>query len=548
MADNAQDVEEVHNITFEAKPDPIPPQADPASPQYDPEYARAYREQLDANTTQALTAARGRLSKLAVDMAKQQGFTPAQILELQATAASIRQELQTFLDSEMFRAIKESVAAVRGFVEEYRPEIEAMAEYTAELQHFAPFLQKELDAMQDDPRYADLTIEELFDNGIDEDGNETDSIFGQAIARARKRQEEFERQAQTVETVEQAQRELALIQSINPQYYVMPNNKLTNALQSGVDLGDNAGKVIGAGEFNLPILPANKKREEITAYTMVEYTGSVAIPGTITEYERVIMNSICSLFDEAKRQKIPPVFTVDMVYRAMPGSSDKPSKAQREEITKVIDKFRKTHAVVDATQEMRERGIIGPEEVYTIDDMLLSATRHRKKTKTGGKWTECYQLRAEPLLLSYSRATKEIISVPAAMLEIKETKKGIVQPEAITMSADRQAMANYLLRRIEVMKKDHEKAAAAFRQYKERRRRDDTLPEKSQSDFFKQSRTILYDTLFKETGQSGSSREMQRRNRDFACQCLEYWKAKKHIKDYKNQTKGRSITGIIIYL
>ena len=63
-----------------------------------------------------------------------------------------------------------------------------------------------------------------------------------------------------------------------------------------------------------------------------------------------------------------------------------------------------------------------------------------------------------------------------------------------------------------------------------------------------QSNAILFDTLFTETGQQTDNREINRRNREFCFDVLDYWKATGYIKDYTRQQKGRSITGIEIIL
>ncbi len=60
--------------------------------------------------------------------------------------------------------------------------------------------------------------------------------------------------------------------------------------------------------------------------------------------------------------------------------------------------------------------------------------------------------------------------------------------------------------------------------------------------------TILFDTLFKETGQDTANKVETKRNREFCFEVLDYWKATGHIADYEKQTKGRSITGVKIIL
>ena len=76
--------------------------------------------------------------------------------------------------------------------------------------------------------------------------------------------------------------------------------------------------------------------------------------------------------------------------------------------------------------------------------------------------------------------------------------------------------------------------------------KDPTLEEKPLAAFRKQSDTILFATLFKETGTETTNRDRIMDNRNFCFDVLDYWKATGYIKGYKQQTKGRSITGVDI--
>jgi GH24 family phage-related lysozyme (muramidase) len=114
------------------------------------------------------------------------------------------------------------------------------------------------------------------------------------------------------------------------------------------------------------------------------------------------------------------------------------------------------------------------------------------------------------------------------------------------MNAERQAMTGYMMRRISVMKHDKEEAKEALRRYNRKRAKDKTLEEKPLEAFRTQSDTILFDSVFTAVGNESTSRELNRRNRQFCCQALDYWKAAGYIKGYCQQKKGRSITGVTI--
>lgn len=495
-----------------------------------------------------------------------QSLTEAMKANMQDTMQAAYEALAGFADflqSETYTAIKESVRQVSTFIEEHSTQLEAVAAAAEETEQLYPFLQLEIDelnakaAATGEPVTLDDVLSLMEINGepiTDVNGEPVNNPFIALIERAKERKADYEAAQELTATVEQLEAELPILQAIVPAKHTMPNNALMNALQTGQkhDDGREPTPIINAGEFDLPVVRENTKlrRKEITAYTMVscdDNNGELQfIGGKMTEYERQVSDAVISLYIEAKEQGLQPVFTTDMIFRAMPGGGDKASAQQKGAITKAIDKMRRLKVVVDATAELRQRGIIGKDKTFTLDDYYLSAAKAEYKVKNGGQIVAAYKLHAEPLILRYSRQTKQLITVNAKFLEIKKVKHGTVSSEIVTMNANRQAMTGYMLRRIAVMKKDIETAREALRAYNNRRKKDPTLEEKPLAAFRKQSDTILFATLFKETGTETTNRDRIMDNRNFCFDVLDYWKATGYIKGYKQQTKGRSITGVDI--
>jgi hypothetical protein len=330
----------------------------------------------------------------------------------------------------------------------------------------------------------------------------------------------IERENPTPETAESIAAKLPLVQGVRPTAHTMPNNALMNVLQQK--------PAINAGAFDMVVSNPKGRRREITAYTMISFdpgeTNIKITDAKLTEYERQVSDAIVSLWIEAIKEKLPPVFTPDMIYRSMPGGSDKASPQQKGAITKAIEKFRRLHITVDATEEMRKRGIIPGNATYKIDNFYLSATHAEYKVKNGGQTVNAYRLDAEPIILTYCRLTSQLLTVPAKYIEIQKVKKGRASGELVTMTADRQAMTGYMLRRIAVMKHDKRNKVQ------------------------QQSNVILFDTLFAETGTKTDNRKQTMINRNFCFNVLDYWKATGFIAGYQQQQKGRTVTGIIISL
>ena len=142
--------------------------------------------------------------------------------------------------------------------------------------------------------------------------------------------------------------------------------------------------------------------------------------------------------------------------------------------------------------------------------------------------------------------TGQLLTVQAKYLEIRKIKGGKVSPELIPATAGRQAMAGYMLRRIAVMRHDEEAARDALRQHEKRRKKEKDLEEKPLAAFRKQSRVILFETVFAEAGTATADRKQAGLNRTYCYEVLEYWQATGLIKGYAEQRKGKKITGVSV--
>lgn len=332
---------------------------------------------------------------------------------------------------------------------------------------------------------------------------------------------------------------------LNPQAHIMPNNALMNAMQQS--------GAFNAGELALPVIPAKGRQKEITAYTIIDYepgeTGITITDPKLTEYERNVSNAIISLWVEAEKLEVEPVFTTDTIYRAMPGGGETASPQQKGAITKAFEKFRRIHMTIDATEELRKRGAIKGSDTFKLDDYYFNVRRARRTSKHSGQSVTAYQMIGKPVILQYAEMTGQILSVPAKHLTIRKIdKSGRISTELVTMNADRQAITGYMMRRIAVMKHDLDAARDRLKSYERKRKQnpEQELPAKPLAAFRQQSSTILFESLFAQVGISTTDRKQLMLYRNFCYDVLEYWKATGFIKGYAEQSKGRKITGIII--
>lgn len=312
---------------------------------------------------------------------------------------------------------------------------------------------------------------------------------------------------------------LLQISGANPKNHVMPNNALMNKLV--------ADRIINQGAFDL-VVAHEGKPSEITAYTMVQYDGAPGITAegglSLTEYERQVSDAIITLWLNAVEKKEPTIFTIGMIFRAMPGGSDKPSAEQANAIVKAIEKFRRLRITVDATTEARKRGTVGDTGTFQVNDNYFQIRECQTRMKRGGQVVTAYMVTVEPIMLTYCKMTNQVLTVPAKYLEIKKVKNGKASTELLAMSMPRQSMTGYILRRIEVMKRD-------------RKAKDS-----------KQRPVILFDSLFKNAGLAEQTKQRAADNRKFVYKLLDFQTVIGNIKGYEKQTEGQSITGVKIHL
>ena len=428
-----------------------------------------------------------------------------------------------------------------------------LAETMQQLAEAGPTLQPYIDRIYDaDPeRWKHASIPELYAaaaKAAREDGQEVPPLWfeteGEQLAMqldlpgepaASKEKGKSITPAELLETIK-------TVQAIDPAAHVMPNNALMNALTQK--------PAINAGAFDLVVANEQARRKEITNYTIVNYdpgdSGITITDPKLSEYERQVSDAVISLWAEAKRQNMPPVFTVDMIYQSMPGGGERPQPAQRAAITRTIEKLRRLHIYMDATEEMKKRSKIGAGATFTMDSFYFQVDRAEYKARNSRQSVTAYKMESAPIMLTYSQMTGQLLTVQARYLDIRKVKAGLISPEVIPATAGRQAMAGYMLRRIAVMRHDEEAARDALRQHEKRRKKETDLEAKPLAAFRKQSRVILFDTIFAEAGTVTTDRKQAGLNRAYCYEVLEYWQAAGLIKGYAEQRKGKKITGFSV--
>lgn len=482
-----------------------------------PEAMRRTRESLDS-TIKAISATISNAMQFNADVLKP-------TFDAMRRAA---QAVASFYTSETYKTLQKTFSDFAEWMQGVSAQFSAadllfVADFGEDIEDLLPLIQEELEAVEQENGGEEISFTEFMRNTDPETGEPIKSIFERCLDRAKERKE-------TAEAATRLAADLPRLQSVIPTKHTMPNNYLANELQHG--------GIIDAGRLNLPVLGDGKQArrggELITTAVIATYQPGegVTIKGNFTEYDRQVQDAICSLWEYGD---IDHTFTPAMVYRAMTNGKDTaaPSPQQIGAVTRSIEKQRHIFVQVDASAEFEKRGITdanGKPIRFKVDDYLLSLKG--LEVTAGGKTVKGYYIKEAPLLLTYSRMTKQLLTVKSDLLDIRRIdSKGCIC-ESVSNTESRITIKGYLLRRIEILKYDIARAKDNCRKYRNRRKKDPTLPEKQPADFMQQSNRVLFETIFAETGQTSTNREIQRRNRDYAMQCLDYWKATEHIKGY----------------
>ena len=304
-----------------------------------------------------------------------------------------------------------------------------------------------------------------------------------------------------IELADEVRAALPQLSSIIPQKHVMPNNKLANSLTKDI---------IDAGAIDLVV--SGRGKTEITTRCILSYEGdNVKLSGRqpCTEYDRNVADAVTSLFLYGDPSHI---ITPATVYRAMIHSTgtETPSPQTLGAVTRSLDKGRFVRVQIDCTQELLRRNASLNGEQITggkVDTYLLPL--EKIEVMAGGKKVTAYKIIKTPVLYDYARLTKQVLTVPAKLLDVPNASN----------TEQRISIKGYLLRRITVMKG---KTA--------------------------QSNRILFEKIWDAAGKPDPSPKEAQRIREYTFTVLDYWKKERYIKGYKAIKEGKTYTAVEIQL
>lgn len=325
-----------------------------------------------------------------------------------------------------------------------------------------------------------------------------------------------------------AQEIIEHLTSVLPEKYVVPNNKLANTMTRGI---------IDIGRITLEESRRGAKKLVETTCILTYEGDNVHLSGRqpFTEYDRNVYNAVSSLYVYGDQSH---VVTPAMVYRAMTGltDSEKPTAGQLAAVTRSLDKMRFIRARIDCTEELKARRItLNSKQINggEIDTYLLTADAI--KVQAGGQTVRAYRIIKTPILYEYAAAVKQVLTLPASVLDVKEISEVTVDgAKKLTIGArlpnteSRILIKGYLIRRIEGMKGKNGLNNPVIALY----------------DYQRDGET--HQGLYSIAGKPDAKDLEAKRIRTDVEKMLAYWAATGYIKSFEAQTQRRKITGYII--
>lgn len=310
-----------------------------------------------------------------------------------------------------------------------------------------------------------------------------------------------------------------ILQSLTPKNYKIPNDKLMNALQTSQIINDPTDLIVS-------------NKGDITAYVFATYndeeTGIKLINNNLTQYQTDVSNAVVTIWKQTQEEKKPAVFTIDMIYKYMPGGGERPSDKARAEIKKSLDILSNLKIELDATEEMQKRGKINYGDKFTIEENYFNLRKATYKIKNGGQEVEAYQILSTPLIWTYAEMTNQILTIQRKYLTITKVKNGKITNEVIQMNEARQSITSCILKRIELIKHD---------------RKNKT---KTQSDIIRLD--YIYRMANIEYLNKPEKKTERKRINDFIIQVMDYQTAAGNIKGYERKMNGRQFAALKIIL
>lgn len=276
----------------------------------------------------------------------------------------------------------------------------------------------------------------------------------------------------------------------------------------------NEGGIIGKGKKDIQVKKGNKENIRFEAIVPDNYKGLE----NLTYLELEVIKGLCTLYQNNIMK-----FTISQLNRAITGKKENTISQQRKKkLEEIIEKFSVMKIKINSTEEAR----FYAKDPSKLDDVTIDRYLFQIESiyvSSGSKEAKMFYFSGKeaPPLYAHALLYNQLYSLPYDIIQIKD-RNGVLLPDTDYNIATK----GYLLDRLRQMK----------------------IPNKEEVKK-NQNNKISFETLYEKVlGEPTKDRKKKQRIRDFAFTCLEYWKEKELIKDFKliKESKGE-ISGIRIF-
>ena len=316
-------------------------------------------------------------------------------------AQAAQKAITALMKSDTYKTIIENLQAIAAYIEKHKAEFEAAGD-----KDLAPFLKMELEAAKTNPEFADVTLADIFLQGIDADGNPTDSKFKGLIERAKQRRAEYEATEEQITEIEKAAEELPRIIA-NPSDKVnYPLDKPNSVIWS---LITDAAKNNPDGQMQLAIDTSKKgsKQDAVILYSINFDELPAEITKHLTQFDKRVYIAAAALYNAGNK-----IISTTQIYHMM-GNSGRPNADDKKKIDDSLTKMGAARIYLDNTQEVQQtKGY----KLFKYDAPLLPF--ERISAYINGQFTEsAIHLYREPPLISFARQRNQITTIDRQLLE-----------------------------------------------------------------------------------------------------------------------------------
>ena len=338
------------------------------------------------------------------------------------TFISVTSAISEFLKSDQYQTIKKNIEIVRAYLEQHAEDIRTLSTAAMGFAALMPFVEAELkEAIKDNPelqRYEECTLDELIEDGFDEQGRPKQGPLFQIIERAQRRHDEFIEAGGTINQIIEAGGDLEKLGAAAAGLPRITANK-TESLNYPLDkpnsviwsLATDAAKKAPNGQVQLAIDTSKKGSGKdaliLYAINFDELPAGVEITKKLTQFDKRVYIAAAALFNGGNK-----TFTATQVYYMM-GNKGNPSANHIQQIDDSLTKMGAARVYINNEREVQTaKGY----KKFIYDAPLLPF--ERTKAYINGQFTDsAIHLFREPPLITFAKDRNQITTISRNLLE-----------------------------------------------------------------------------------------------------------------------------------